>query len=117
MRRGLRDLKQSRQHFTCFSQDYLAEGIRVGGVFRTDVDGTHFSSPGAIALVGPVNEVSGGVNHSRSADDEQHRAAINLALDAVHLQRNLAEPDNVRTSARAASATRDGGERFILAQV
>ena len=54
-----------------------------------------------------MDEVGRGINRSRGANHQHQRGAVDLALDAVHLQRNLAEEDDVRAQTRATGAAAD----------
>jgi hypothetical protein len=54
-----------------------------------------------------VDEVCGGVDGAGGSDDEHQRGAVNLLLDAIHLERNFTEENDVGAEARAAGAARD----------
>src|SRR6185503_11122804 len=62
-----------------------------------------------------LHEAGGGIDVARGADREEQLASTERIRDAVHLERHLAEPDDVRAHAAAARAARAlGFERKIL---
>src|ERR1017187_7804498 len=72
----------------------------VEGPFGANVDGA--GAGGAC----PMDEVRRRIDRSGRADDEHQGCAIDLAPDAIHLEGNLSEEDDVRAEARAAGAAR-----------
>ena len=54
-----------------------------------------------------MDEAGRGIDGARCADDDHQRGFGDLALDARHFERNLAEEDDVRAQAAAAGAAAD----------
>jgi len=101
------NIEQCGDHFAGGAFDDVGEGGGVERWFRADIDGA------GIMLAGPVDEVRGGIDGAGGADDEHDGYAIDLALNAVHFEGNLAEEDDVRAEARTALAARDFVEGAI----
>ena len=49
-----------------------------------------------------ADQAGGRVHHARAADAQEHRRALDAALDLLHRERQLAEPHDVRPLQRAA---------------
>ncbi len=77
-------------------RDDFVEGMDVERFFGADVDGAD------AALVRYVDEAGGGIDGAGGADDEEDGGAVELAVDGVHVERNFAEPDDVRADAGVA---------------
>ena len=58
--------------------------------------GAYVDSAGAL-LIGYVHEACSRIDGARGAYYEEHRRAVEPAIDDVHVERYLAEPDDVRT--------------------
>ena len=89
----------------------MGEGGGVEGWFGANVDGA------CPVLARPVNEVGGGVDRAGSADNKHEGGAVDFALDAVHLDGNLAEEDDVGAEARSADAVGDFVESAVNGMV
>jgi len=85
----------------------VGEGGGIERWFGANVDGA------CPVLARPVNEVGGGVDRAGSADNKHEGGAVDFALDAVHLEGNLAEEDDVGAEARSADAVGDFVERAV----
>ena len=72
------------------AEDDLIEGIPVEGFFGAYVDGAD------AALVGDIDEAGSGIYGAGGADDEEDGGAVEFAVDGVHVERDFAEPDDVR---------------------
>jgi len=80
----------------------------VGGAFGADVDGA------GAALVGYVDEASGGIHGAGGAYDEKDGCTIELAVDGVHVEGDFAEPDDVGADwGSALTAFRKGLGGFV----
>ena len=79
----------------------------VEGFFGADVDGAD------AALVGDVDEAGGGIDGAGGADDEEDGGAVEFAVDGVHVERDFAEPDDVRADGGVAGFA-DGESRWGL---
>ena len=99
--------EQPGQDLASFALNHVSERTCVEGRFRADIDRAR--TPAAC----PVNEVGGRIDRTGSADDEHHVDAIDLAQDSVHLERDLAEEDDVRPKESAALATWDFAEAAV----
>src|SRR5580698_1821474 len=84
------------QGFACRREDDLVECIRVGGFLGADIDTTDAS------LVGHVDEARSGIHRAGGAYDEEGGCAVEFAVDAVHIEGNFAEPDDVRADGGSA---------------
>ncbi len=82
-------------------EDDFVEGFEVEGFFGAYVDGAD------AALVGDVDEAGSGIDGAGGADDEQHGGSIEFAVDGVHVERDFAEPDDVRAD-RGVAGFADG---------
>ncbi len=78
------------------AQEDFAEGVGVEGFLGAYVDGADAGS------VGDVDEAGGGVDGAGGAYDEEGGGAVEFAVDAVHVERDLAKPDDVGTDGAAA---------------
>ena len=77
------------------------------GTLRAYVHGSR-STP-----AGPLHKACRRVHDPGGAHNGQGCTAVKLAIDAIHFQRDFAEPDNMWPNARAACATRNIGRRLI----
>lgn len=76
----------------------------VGGRFGAEVDGA--------SVRGDLDgEAGGGMDLAGGADGEEDRAAVEFAGDLVEVERDFAEPADVRADLPAAGAARNGGTR------
>ncbi len=71
-------------------------------LFGADVDGADAS------LVGDVDEARGGIDGAGGAYDEESGGSVEFAVDAVHVEGDFAEPDDVRADGGGAGFA--GGE-------
>src|SRR5271168_262134 len=91
-----------REGFGGGAEDDFVKGVDVERLLGADVDGAD------AALVGYVDEAGGGIDGAGGAYDEQRCRAIEFAVDAVHVKRDFAEPDDVRAERGVAGFA--GGE-------
>src|SRR5882757_844539 len=84
------------QGFGGGAEDDFVEGVEVEGFFGAYVDGADAS------LVGNVNEAGSGIDGAGGADDEENGGAVEFAVDGVHVERDFAEPDDVRADSGVA---------------
>lgn len=91
------------------SESDLVEGVGIERFFRADVDGADASLPG------DMDEASGGIDGAGGPNYEEDCSALKFAVDAVHVERDLAEPDDVRTD-RSAAVFAGGESRGGLVQ-
>jgi hypothetical protein len=100
-------LEQARQDGSGGTGDDVSEGCGVLGRFGADVD-----CAGGV-LSGPVDEVGGGIDGAGGAYDEHERGLIDLTLDAVHVEWNFSEEDDVRAQESAAGAATNVGDDAV----
>src|SRR3546814_917119 len=81
----------------------LGEERRALRRFEVELDGAR----AGIARL--LHEARGGVDVSRGADGEEQAAAAERVLDALHLERHLAEPHDLRAHAAGGVAAGAGG--------
>src|SRR3954451_1264465 len=94
-----------------FAQSALVERVDVVGAFGADVDRLGAGSARALG------ETGRGVNGARASDGHEHVARRQRLDDAIHLERHLAEPADVRSNAPAAWAARDAGRIHVFAGI
>src|SRR5258708_35243108 len=82
--------EEAGQGFGGGAEDDFIEGFEVEGFFGAYVDGAD------AALVGDVDEAGSGIDGAGGADDEEGGGAVEFAVDGVHVEGDLAEPDDVR---------------------
>src|SRR5664279_615094 len=96
------------------AQDDLGEGRGVERLLGADIDG---AGGGAGAAFCPVDEAGRGIDGSRGSDDKEYGAAVDFALDTVHFEGDLAEPDDGGADACAAFTVGnvgEGGIEFVI---
>src|SRR6202012_5432149 len=91
-----------RERFSGGAEDDFVEGVDVERLFRAYVNRAD------AALIGNVNETSGGIDRAGGANNEKDGGTAEFVVDALHIEGNLAEPDNMRADGLA--ATFAGGE-------
>jgi len=79
--------------------------------------GAHVDRAHTAAAADLPHETRGWVDRSRAADRHEHVATVEGVGDEVELQRDLAEPHDVRPQPPSAAAPRDRGGRAVRALV
>jgi hypothetical protein len=101
----LSDIKKPGENLARFSQHTVVEGGPIRGFFRSNIDRPHRFTSGGVSLPSPVHETRSRMHHSRSSDHRQYRAPVEFGQDALHLEWDLAEPNDMRPYPTSALAT------------
>src|SRR5215469_2588595 len=97
------EIEESGEGLGGGAEEDVVEREGVGGLFGADVYGA-----GGL-LAGDVDEAGGGIDGARGSDDEEDGGAVESGVDAVHVEGDLAEPDDV--GADESATVFAGGER------
>src|SRR6266566_3171383 len=90
------------------AEDDFIEGVAVEGLFGAYVDGAD------VALVGDVDEPGGGIDGAGGADYEKSGGAVKFVVNGVHVEWDLAEPDDVRADGGVAGFADGEGLRVFV---
>lgn len=104
--RSSSDAEQAGQYLPRLAEHAVVERRAVRGLLWTDIDGADWLASEGVTLTGPMHEARGGMNDTRGTDDGEYRATTQFSHDAFHLERNLAEPHDVRPNVATAVTAR-----------